>query len=77
LAKRWNGLGLHARPEDRDLVMKICALVAEGKISVDAAEQAREAVVIKKPKRPGAYLTACLKKKYPDFAALLAMVKYE
>jgi len=77
-SKKWVGLNLGAKKQDRSLVLKICALSLSGKIPQDWVEQWREAVRLAKPKNPGAYLMGCATTKCVEakqnFKTLLAGV---
>ena len=78
-SKKWAGLNLGAKKQDRSLVLKICALMLSGKIPQDWAEQWREAVRVNRPKNAGAYLMGCASTKCEEakmkFKSLLAAVK--
>ncbi len=76
LAKRFTGLGLASKPQDKSLVLKTSALACQGRIPRDWLETAVEAIKAKPRKNPGAYLTALLKTKAKeaglDYRRLLA-----
>jgi len=78
-AERFRGLGLGEKPQDRNLVFKICCLQLSGQVPQDWIEQSIEALRIKSRKNPGAFLTACLKNQAAasgvNLKALLAAVK--
>jgi hypothetical protein len=77
-AKAFNGLISAAKPQDRSLVLKVCALT-QGLMPVAWLQDGIEMLRFKSRKNPAAYLTALLKKKAAeenqDFRRMLALVK--